>query len=132
MRSLDTNVALRLILRDVPDQLGKIFTLIDGAKPGSLAMADAVFFECVWILTGKAYGFDRSIIGRHLLQVASIPQINCNRAMLERAIPVWVKHSSISFVDACLAAYVELNNATPLLTFDRRLHDALPKVTADL
>jgi predicted nucleic-acid-binding protein len=126
LRSLDTNIALRLMLHDSPQQMDKIIALIDGSKSGSLAMADAVFIECVWILTAKMYGLDRELIGKLLLQVAGIPQINCNRAMLERAVPLYVNNPNISFVDACLAVYAELNDATPLLTFDKKLVRALP------
>jgi predicted nucleic acid-binding protein len=90
-------------------------------------VADAVFFECAWILGGEIYNFNRVLIGKLLLQISDIPQINCNRAMLERAVPLYVMHPNISFVDACLSAYAELNNATPLLTFDKKLANALPK-----
>ncbi len=130
--SIDTNIALRLMLHDVPDQVDKIITLIDESRPGSLTVADAVFFECVWILSGKMYSFERVLIGKLLLQVVDTPQISCNRAMLERAVPLYVKHPKISFIDACLVVYAELNGATPLLTFDKRLASALPKTTAIL
>ncbi len=130
MKSLDTNITLRLLLRDVPEQLSRVVALIDSSKSGSLGIADAVFFECVWILSGKHYNFERELIGRLLLQVADIPQIKCNRVMLEKAVPLYVKHKKISFVDACLAVYAELNDAEPLLTFDKKLATALPKSVA--
>jgi len=132
MKSLDTNIALRLLLQDVPQQLDKVVALIDGSKPNSLSVADAVFFECVWILSGKMYNFDRSLIGKLLIQIADIPQINCNRAMLIKAVPLYVNDPQISFIDACLTVYAELNGATPLLTFDKKLASALPKTTAIL
>lgn len=132
MVSIDTNIALRLLLRDVPHQLDKIINLIDGSKPGSLMVADAVFFECAWILSGKMYGFDRELTGKLLLQLTNIPQINCNRTMLKRAVPIYVTCPSISFIDACLTIYAELNDATPLLTFDKKLAEALPKTATRL
>ncbi|HUD07083.1 MAG TPA: PIN domain-containing protein [Candidatus Saccharimonadales bacterium] len=132
MRSLDTNITLRLLLQDVPDQLSKVVDLIDNSKSGSLQVADAVFFECVWILSGKMYNFERELIGKLLLQIADIPQINCNRVMLEKAVPLYVNHSSISFIDACLTVYAELNSAIPLFTFDRKLATTLPKTVAIL
>ena len=126
MKSLDTNIALRLILHDVPEQLNKAIDLIDNSKSRSLGMADAVFFECVWILSGKQYNFGRELIGKLLLQVADIPQVNCNRVMLEKAVPLYINHKKISFVDACLAVYAELDDTIPLLTFDKKLASALP------
>ncbi len=132
MKSLDTNIILRLLLQDVPELLRKVVTLIDDSKPNSLSVADVVFFECVWILSGKMYNFDRALIGKILIQVADIPQINCNRAMLVKAVPLYVNNSQISFIDACLTVYAELNSAAPLLTFDKKLASAFPKTTAIL
>lgn len=126
--TLDTNLVLRLLVRDVPSQVNKIINLIDHAGPESLAVPDVVFFECAWILAGSLYQFDRSLIGKLILTIADIPQINCNRAMLERAVPLYIKHASISFIDACLVTYAELNSATPLVTFDKKLAKALPKM----
>lgn len=132
MKSLDTNITLRLLLQDVPNQFRKVVDLIDNSKSGSLQIADAVFFECVWILSGKTYNFERELIGKLLLQVADIPQINCNRVMLEEAVPLYVQHNNIAFIDACLAVYAEINSATPLLTFDKKLAAALPKTVSTL
>ncbi len=126
MKSLDTNIALRLLLQDVPGQFSKIVALIDASKPSSLAVADAVFFECAWALGGDMYKFDRELIGKLLLQLAYIPQINCNQIMLEKAVPLFVNNNQISFIDACLVIYAELNDAAPLLTFDQKLAKQLP------
>ncbi len=128
MISIDTNVVLRLLLGDQPSQTEKIIALIDKAKPGSIMIADAVFFEMVWVLSGKPYDLDRALIGKLLRQLMTIPQLNCNRNLLEQAIPRYLAHLDISFIDACLATYAELNQATPLLTLDKRLISALPKV----
>ena len=132
MKSLDTNITLRLLLRDVPEQLDKVLNLIDSSKSNSLMLEDAVLFECVWIMSCKMYRFDRQLVGKLLLGLTSIPQIICNKAMLEKAIPLYVSHKKISFVDACLTAYAELNNAMPLITFDRNLAETAPKIVTEL
>lgn len=132
MISIDTNIVLRLLLRDQPAHTEKIVAIIDESRPGNIMIADAVFFEVVWVLSGKLYKFDRSLIGKLLNQIAAIPQINCNRNLLEQAVPLYIKHSDISFIDACLATYAELNQATPLLTFDKQLASALPKTVTRL
>jgi predicted nucleic-acid-binding protein len=132
VKSLDTNIILRLLLQDVPEQLDKVVALIDSSKPKSLSVADAVFFECAWILSGNMYNFECTLIGKLLIQVTDIPQINCNRAMLLNAVPLYVANRQISLMDACLAVYAELNGAAPLLTFDKKLVSALPKTTTIL
>lgn len=132
MSSLDTNIVLRLLLQDVPDQLHKVMLLLDQAKPGSLMIADIVFFECVWVLSGNIYGFNRELIGRLVLQVADIPQISCNRVLLEKTVPLYVRFPNISFADACLVSLAELKGAAPLLTFDRKLASVLPNTATVL
>lgn len=132
MISIDTNIVLRLLLRDDPSQTEKIIGIIDNAKPGGIMVADAVFFEVAWVLSGKYYGLNRPLIAKLLRQLAAIPQINCNRNLLEQALPLYVKHKDISFIDACLATYAELNQATPLITLDKRLAMALPKTVTML
>jgi len=127
VKSLDTNIVLRLLLQDVPEQTQKVVTLIDDSKPGSLQVVDAVFFECAWILSGPYYDFDRELIGKMLLQVTAIPQINCNRTMLEKAVPQYAARPALSFIDSCLAVQAGLNEAVPLLTFDRKLAQQLPQ-----
>lgn len=130
VRSLDTNLILRFVLNDIPDQAERVARLIEDAKPASLAISDAVFFECAWVLAGKPYNFSRSLIGEMLLDVADLPQLNCNHFMLRRAVQLYLKYPSISFLDACLVAYAELDGTTPLLTLDEKLARALPELVA--
>ena len=131
MRSLDTNALLRLILADIPQQSSVVEELLASAAQ-KYAVADMVFAEIVWVLQGRVYGYDRPRIAANLESIIAIRNINCNRVMLEKAIPLYVSHSKISFIDACLSVYAELNEATPLLTFDKKLVAALPKTVSKL
>lgn len=130
MKSLDTNVLLRLLLADVAEQAEVVETLLADTSQ-KFAVADMVFAEIVWVLQGSLYGYDRSQIAANIETVLSIKHINCNRVMLEKAIPLYVKYSQISFIDACLAVYAELNDALPLLTFDKRLIVSLPNLASN-
>ena len=131
MRSLDTNALLRLVLADVPKQTAVVEALFDDASQ-KFAVADMVFAEMVWVLQGGIYYYDRQRIATNLQSIIGIRQIICNRDMLTRALPLYVSHEKISFIDACLTVYAELNGATPLLTFDKKLVSSLPKTTAIL
>ena len=131
MKSLDTNTLLRLVLADIPRQASVVEELL--ANPKQIyAVADMVFAEIVRVLQGNVYSFDRPRIAANLGSIIAIRNINCNRTMLEKAIPLYVKHPKISFVDACLTVYAELNGATPLLTFDNKLAMALPNTVSNL
>jgi predicted nucleic-acid-binding protein len=131
MRSLDTNTLLRLLLADVPKQATAVEELLTNPSQ-RFAVADMVFAEIVWVLQGTAYGYDRPRIAANLESISAIRNISCNRAMLGKAIPLYLSHPKISFIDACLSVYAELNEATPLLTFDKKLVAALPKTVAQL
>jgi len=131
MRSLDTNALLRLVLADVPRQTAAVEALFDDASQ-KFAVADMVFAEMVWVLQGGIYNYDRQRIATNLQTIIDIRQINCNRAMLTRALPLYVSHEKISFIDACLTIYAELNGATPLLTFDKKLVSSLPETASIL
>jgi predicted nucleic-acid-binding protein len=131
MRSLDTNLLLRLVLSDIPSQAAAV-ELLFVDKTHKYAVADMTFAEIVWVLQGAPYKYTREHIAANVQIIMGIAQINCNRALLERALPLYVKHPGISFIDACLATYAELNGATPLLTFDKNLVKVLPKAAANL
>lgn len=131
MKSLDTNTLLRLLLADVPKQTAAVEALLADTSQ-KFAVADMVFTEIVWVLQGRTFGYDRNHITDNLQSIIAIKHVSCNRAMLERAIPLYVDHQNISFIDACLAVYAELNGATPLLTFDKKLALALPKTVSIL
>lgn len=125
MQSLDTNIILRLLLNDVPEQAKTVMSLIDKNNTASLVVEDAVLFEAVWILSGPQYAMSRETISRALLRITGIAQVKCNRRLLGKAIPLYIKHPKLSFIDVCLASYAELNNAAPLLTFDKNLSKTL-------
>ena len=132
MRSLDTNVVLRLLLQDSPEQAARVAKLFAASKPNSLVVADAVFFEVAWVLAGPAYRLSREVVAAALQQIAAIPQVSCNRPLIERAVPLYRQHAQLSFIDICLAVHAELNGATPLLSFDRALARQLPATVESL
>ena len=130
MVSLDTNVILRLLLNDVPSQAQEARALFSRAKPHSLVVEDAVFFECVWVLSGPPYNLGRGVIAELLLGLVKMQPLHCNRSLVERVMPLYMQYPSVSLIDLVLAAYAELNGATPLLTFDKAFAKKLPGVTS--
>ena len=50
-----------------------------------------------------------------------LTELNLNRTLFENALPIFLKQPSLSFEDSCLVTYAELNDATPLWTFDKTL-----------
>jgi len=69
----------------------------------------------------RHYGLTRSQIGEAVQGIMSLVQVNCNRALFAKALPLFMGHPSLSFEDCCLATYADLNDARPLWTFDKGL-----------
>lgn len=117
--SLDANVVLRLLLNDIPEQNSAAAELIE-SRSEQFAVADTAIIETVFALE-RYYAFPRAAIEEAIEGLLSLPQINANRALLAAALPLYVRSAGLSFEDCCLHAYAELNDATPLWTFDKKL-----------
>lgn len=122
--SLDANVLLRLLLDDISEQHAAVEALFQKSK-GQFAIADTAIIEVVFVL-GRHYGFSRTAISEAIEGLMLLPEINCNRTLFEKALPLFTKNPSLSFEDCCLVTYAELNDARPLWTFDRKLANQTP------
>ena len=114
---------LRLILNDVADQHRAVEDLFQ-ASSGQFAVSDVAIIEVVFVLA-RNYGLTRPDIAEVITGLISLPQINCNRSLFERALPIFTKNPSLSFEDCCLSIYAQLNDAEPLWTFDKKLADQI-------
>lgn len=117
--SIDTNIILRLILRDVPTQCVKIQDLF--MRQGYVYnVADLAIGEAVYVLQ-KSYGWTREGIIAALKDILDIANFNYNRTLFERVFPMYLQCPKLSFNDCCLVGYAALNEAEPLWTFDKAL-----------
>jgi predicted nucleic-acid-binding protein len=117
--SLDTNALLRLLLNDVAEQHEAIKKLLRDAS-SQLAVADIAITELVFVLE-RYYGFSRQHVSEAVTGLMLLREINCNRTLFEKALPIYVSHSALSFEDCCLSTYATVNQAEPLWTFDKKL-----------
>ena len=117
--SFDTNVLLRLLLNDIPEQHNAVKELMQQTI-SQFAIADTAIIELAFALD-RYYGFGRLQIAEAIDGLMKLKEINCNRALYERALPIFTKHSGLSFEDCCLSVYAQLNDAEPLWTFDKKL-----------
>lgn len=123
MPSLDTNVLLRLILRDNEAMVATVMQLLK--RHEEFAVADIALTEVEYILTGY-YQYDREAVADVFENLANNQHLNINRVLLLRVLPKYVKCPAVSFDDLCLEAYAYLNKQTPLYTFDKKLARQLP------
>ncbi len=125
--TLDSNVLLRLVIRNDEVQYQQAKQLIKSAD-GQFAVPDIVFMEMAFVLS-REYNLERTEVMAGLQGVMSFRKINCNRVMLEKALAMYVMSPALSLEDCALAAYAELNDATPLYTFDKKLAKSSPHAT---
>jgi len=122
--SFDTNVLLRLLLNDIPGQHTATKKLLSQAIH-QFVIADTAIIELVFVLD-RYYGLSRLQTTEAVEGLMNLKEINCNRVLFKRAMPLYIKHSSLSFEDCCLSAYALLNDAEPLWTFDKKLANQAP------
>lgn len=123
--SFDTNALLRLLLNDIVEQHTAIKELIEPNHLIQFAVADTAIIELVFVLD-RYYGFSRLQTIEAVEGLMKLKEINCNRVLFDRAMPLYVKHSGLSFEDCCLSVYALLNDAEPLWTFDKKLANQAP------
>ncbi len=126
MPSLDTNILLRLVLRDHETMLIAAKKLL--AKHEVFAVADQAIIELEYSLCGY-YKYSREEFATIIQKLFLANQhLNLNRPLFEKVLPYYLAHPSVSIDDCCLAVYAQLNGQTPLYTFDKKFARDIPHV----
>lgn len=115
--SLDTNIILRLMLKDVPGQCRRLQDLFMRANV-RYHVADLAITEAVYVMQGS-YHLSREKIVDGIKKLLLFPGVNYNQELFDRVLPMYLACPKLSFNDCCLAGYAALNEAEPLWTFDR-------------
>jgi predicted nucleic-acid-binding protein len=114
VRAIDTNVIIRFLTGDEPEQSQKARQIIEG---GEIFIATTVLLESEWVLR-SAYGFPPVRIAGAFRALAGLSEIEIeDPALLSRALD-WVDRG-MDFADAL--HLVRANDCSAFVTFDRRL-----------
>jgi predicted nucleic acid-binding protein len=116
MNSLDTNVVLRYLLNDVPEQSTKSKKIITGSDS---YVTDVVAAEIVFVLE-RVIGMERSDIVKLVKSFLSLPNLIYNDYFLDQSIDLYGANKSLSIVD-CYAATEAKVYGNSLVTFDKEL-----------
>lgn len=115
---VDTNILLDWLLDRDEERTKLIDNLLASAT--ELHLPDVIIVELTFALE-KVYALPRDIVTENVSKVIDEPVFNCNRSLFRRALVDYVGHPALSFVDCCLIHYAELQHATPVWTFDKKL-----------
>jgi predicted nucleic-acid-binding protein len=116
MISLDTNVVLRFLLDDIPDQTSKATKVITANK---VYVTDVVAVEVIYVLE-KVIELSRQDIAKLVTGFLGFSNVVHNPYFLLTAIDLYEHHPSLSLVDCYAATEAEAYN-NKLVTFDKRL-----------
>ena len=125
--SIDTNIVLRCILGDVPEQRLLAVKLLKSSE--SLHhLSNQALLECVYILEMVEEMTRQEVADSLNFFLARF----CDRVVYDRnltmmAFPLYLAHPKLSWADCALAAEAELTHHEPLYTFDRKLANQLPQ-----
>lgn len=114
MIALDTNVVVRIVTRDDPEQADAAVAALENQR---LWLAKTVLLETEWVLR-YSYELTRDVVEQTFLQLLGLENLEVeDRARVLSAISAWGE--GMDFADALHLA--SCKNADSFLTFDRGL-----------
>lgn len=116
MNSLDTNLLLRYLLADIPEQTDRASKII---RDSTCYVTDVVVTESIFVLE-RVIGMERSDIVHLVSAFLSLPNIVYSGYLLDETLDLFGKKPSLSFVD-CYAATESKIYKNTLYTFDKQL-----------
>ena len=119
--TLDTNLIVHYIMGDIPAQRELVRDVL--AKPNTVHhIKDLAIAEAVYVFE-KHYIQTRSEITRNLQTfLAEFDDVlDYNDSLFWLVFPFYERHPSLSFNDCVMAFYAQIDEAEPLLTFDKKL-----------
>ncbi len=126
---IDTNILIRLFLRDNEEQVSKIESTIERLLSAnhSLFVDPLVIIEFLFVTSGKIYQIDREKSVHFLLVFLQNKQIlTINKSTLQSALKLFTKHS-LDFADCYLFAQAK-GLSHKILSFDSAFDKLDPKI----
>ena len=116
---LDTNVLIRFLTHDDPQQAEDTHTLFRDAEDGRcvLVLDTIVLVEAVWVLS-SVYNLPRKKIAESLARLVVMPGIRCKKSRVTLDALARYRQSKLDVVDCFLAAQA-VAEGDFVATFDR-------------
>lgn len=121
MIAIDTNVLVRFLTRDDPEQAARVRTLFATLTAENPALVcREVVLELVWVL-GYSYNFSRTEIAGALEGLLAAVELEVEDAdVVSSALRDYVSEAA-DFADLMILGATRKHGATPLVTFDARV-----------
>jgi len=122
---VDTNVILRFLLNDNPNQAQEAEDLFEKAENNQLEIPDIIIAELIFVLL-SVYKLSRRDIVEKIRAVVEHPKFMVNKKIINFALDEFLS-KNISFVDGYLVALAKTRREIDLFTFDKKLMNVLKK-----
>lgn len=122
MIGLDTNLLVRFLVNDEPDQAARAAAFVDRAvsRHQELYVSDLVMCEVVWVLAG-AYRIGRGKIAETVADLLRSPTLRFTDSdRLSRALRAFARGKG-DFADCLILEHARDAGCTAVATFDRAL-----------
>lgn len=120
---LDTNIILRYITRDNPQQGQKARNILKEVANNKLTVntSEGVIIEIVQVLSSKVlYNLPREEIKKHLQNILSLKKLKLsNKSVFFKALDLYVTYPRMDFVDCLNVAHMKRLKINKILSFDR-------------
>ncbi|MCC7308564.1 MAG: PIN domain-containing protein [Acidobacteria bacterium] len=116
MKSLDTNVILRFLLRDVRGQTARAVAAVTAQD---VYVTDVVITETAFVLE-KYYEAPRNTITKTMRAFLALPNLSSNASLFSDVFELYEARQSLSIID-CYAAVEAGVWQNSLVTFDKKL-----------
>lgn len=119
---LDTNVIIRYLTQDNPEQAEKAYRILQQVEAGTILVttSEAVIVETVYVLSSRAlYNLPRQEIRNHLYTILALRGLKFPRkGVYLRALDLYAS-TNLDFVDCLNIAHMERAKINAILSFDR-------------
>lgn len=119
---LDTNIVIRYLTQDDPDQSARAKALLDQVEAGELQVttSETVLGELVFVLSSKRlYNLPREEIRAYLGAFLGLKGLRLpNKRMYLRALELYATISRLDFAGALHVAEMERRKLTTIISFD--------------
>jgi len=130
MPGLDTNVLVRWLVDDDPEQSAQVHWLFKAARDRQdpLFVPITVMLELEWVLRSR-YGFGRGILLNTLTALLETQELEFqSEDAIEQALAFY-RQGQADFADCLHASHCAVHERSPMLSFDRKAQ-RLPGVAA--
>lgn len=126
----DTNLFLRYLTNDVPQQADAVEALLRRAAAGEVTLVtnSLVVAEIVWVLE-TVYNLPRPSIAEKVLAILNTPGLEVPEAEILLQAAIWYAEQNVDFADAYNGAWMLAQGIDTVCTFDRRHFRRLPGIS---